>query len=112
GDSGRPLMATLAELTISSPAVSGSSNLPAATTAQKPPAATRDFACPEKPSSWFGTRPCNLVLFRNDDVERESFEKLAGFVGEFDPTIHTVIVKDQPGCTAPLPGLPTFFFSP
>ena len=41
-----------------------------------------------------------------------AYERLARFVEEFDPTIHTVIVEDKPGWSAELPNRPTFFFSP
>ena len=76
------------------------------------PATVSDFACPKSPSPLFGARHCNLVLFLGDDCDRDSFERLACFVEEFDPTIHTVIVEDKPGWLVELSNRPTFFFSP
>jgi amino acid adenylation domain-containing protein len=96
---------------LSNPA-SNSWNPLATATAQTSPAAASDFACPENPSPLFGARRCNLVLFLGDDGDRDSFERLACFVEEFDPTIHTVIVEDKPGWLVELPNRPTFFFSP
>jgi acyl carrier protein len=95
-----------------STSVSDSWNPRGTATAPKVPEAAGDFACPENPSPLFGTRRCNLVLFLGDDVERDSFEKLASFVEQCDPTIHTVVVEDKPGWLVELPNRPTFFFSP
>jgi len=75
-------------------------------------AAASDFACPKNPSPLFGARRCNLFLFLGDDGDRDSFERLACFVEEFDPAIHTVIVEDKPGWSVELPSRPTLFFSP
>jgi len=111
GDQAKPL-ATVVRL---KSANSGLDSLdPIATSAilQAPLSTVNDFACPKETSPWFGARLCNLVLFLGDDIDRNSFERLACFVEEFDPTIHTVIVEDKPGWSAELPNRPTFFFSP
>jgi hypothetical protein len=110
-ESGIPFIATPSvEGHLSNPA-SGSLYPLAAAIAQTAPATASDFACPKNPSPLFGARRCNLVLFLGDDGDRDSFERLACFVEEFDPTIHTVIVEDKPGWLVELPNRPTLFFS-
>ncbi len=79
---------------------------------QTVPFVKSDFACPDDPSPLFGARRCNLVLFLNDDVDRDSYEKVASFVEKFDPKIHTVVVEDHPGWSVDLVCQPTLFFSP
>jgi len=111
-ESRTPIIATpTAAAHLSNPA-SGSLDPRAAAIDQTASPAPSDFACPNNPSPLFGTRQCNLVLFLGDDGDRDSFERLACFVEEFDPTIHTVIVEDKPGWWVELPNRPTFFFSP
>ena len=87
-------------------------NLLAATATQTLPVVESDFACPEKPSPWFGARHCNLVLFLGDSGDRDSFENVSRWVEKFDPTIHTEIVEDKPGWSVDLPSRPSLFFSP
>jgi amino acid adenylation domain-containing protein len=84
----------------------------AAPVAQAVSAATSDFACPKTASPLFGTRHCNLVLFLGDDGDRDSYERAARLVEEFDPMIYTEIVEDKPGWSVKLPSRPTLFFSP
>ena len=93
---------------LSNPA-SGSLQPLAAATA---PVTVGDFACPENPSPLFGARHCNLILFLNDDGDRDSFERLACAVEEFDPAVHAVVVEDKPGWSVELSNRPTLFFSP
>lgn len=88
------------------------SSSPAAPTTPAMPAAASGFACPEKPSSLFGLRRCNLVLVLGDDADGDSFEKVSRWVEEFDPAIQTEIVEDRPGWSADLPNRPTLLFSP
>jgi len=111
-ESKTPCITTSAVATHLSNPASDAWNPIAAGTAQRVPATTSDFACPRDPSPLFGARRCNLVLFLGDDGDRDSFERLARFVDEFDPTIHTVIAEDKPGWFVELPNRPTFFFSP
>ena len=73
---------------------------------------TLSFHCPQAKSELFGKRECNLILLINERFAAESFEKVAGFVREFDPSIHAVVMRDvdSPGVT--LPDRPTLTFSP
>jgi amino acid adenylation domain-containing protein len=68
--------------------------------------------CPESSSEWFGRRECNLIILINEHFEMESFERIAGFVREFDPKIHTAVVRDSPGMKLDIPDGPTLTFSP
>ena len=51
-----------------------------------------------------------MVLGADDD--RGSFERVARFVGEFDPAIRTFVVDDRAGWEVDLPPRPTLVFSP
>ncbi len=70
------------------------------------------FACPQTPSKLFGRRECNLVIVINERFERKGFEKLAGCVREFDPSIHAVVTRDRTPMDVTVPRNPTLIFSP
>jgi amino acid adenylation domain-containing protein len=70
------------------------------------------YHCPEVKSPWFGRRRCNLVILLNEDFERESFERVARWVREFDPSINPVVLRDQADAKPELPPHPTLTFSP
>ena len=70
------------------------------------------FACPRAPSKLFGRRECNLVIVINERFERNGFEKLAGCVREFDPSIHAVVTRDRAPMDVTVPRNPTLIFSP
>jgi len=71
-----------------------------------------EFGCPTAPSPLFGVRRCNLVLVLGEHAERESIERLARLVEEFDPSIETALVVDEPRWRMDLPARPTLVFSP
>src|SRR5262249_41597985 len=48
----------------------------------------------------------------NERFEIESFERVAHFVREFDPTINVFVVRDSVSDNESLPALPTLTFSP
>jgi hypothetical protein len=70
------------------------------------------YHCPDVQSPWFGRRHCNLVILLNEAFDRESFERVARWVREFDPMINTVVLRDQAGAKPGLPPHPTLTFSP
>src|SRR5207244_2822007 len=70
------------------------------------------FHCPSVKSPWFGNRQCNLVIVINDLFEKASFERLAGFVQEFDAAINAIVIADNPAEHLALPTRPTLIFSP
>lgn len=78
----------------------------------RPQPAETGFDCPHLASPLFGRRPCNLVMVLGADDDRDSFERVARFVGEFDPAIRTFVVDDTAGWEAGLPPRPTLVFSP
>lgn len=69
------------------------------------------FGCPETPSPWFGKRRCNLVLMLSQYGDRESFERLARHVEDFDQSITTALVEDEPHVAIDLPARPTLIVS-
>jgi amino acid adenylation domain-containing protein len=71
-----------------------------------------NFHCPRSRSIWFGRRKCNLVIVLNEIFELASFERLAGYVCEFDSSIDVTIVPDGPWVQPPLANRPTLIFSP
>ena len=70
------------------------------------------FACPKTPSKLFGRRECNLVIVINERFERKGFEELAGYVREFDPSIHALVMRDRAPMDVAIPRNPTLIFSP
>jgi hypothetical protein len=76
------------------------------------PPAKSVYHCPDRKSPWFGRRRCNLLIVLNEGFDIESFGRVARWVGEFDPLINTVVVKDQAGANPNLPPLPTLTFAP
>jgi amino acid adenylation domain-containing protein len=70
------------------------------------------FACPKTPSKLFGKRECNLVIVINERFERKGFEELAGYVREFDPSIHALVMRDRAPMDVAIPKNPTLIFSP
>ena len=78
----------------------------------KPTSAPSSFHCPSSKSEWFGKRACNLVILVNERFEKESFERVARFVCEWDPTIHAVVVRDSAIMDIDLPKRPAMTFSP
>ena len=85
--------------------------IPSGVDIRREPAET-GFDCPHLASPLFGRRPCNLVMVLGADDDRDSFERVASFVGEFDPAIRTLVVDDRAGWEAGLPPRPTLVFSP
>lgn len=77
-----------------------------------PQPAETGFACPQKTSPLFGRGPCNLVMVLGVDDDRDSFERVARFVCEFDPAIRTFVVDDTADWEVGLPPHPTLAFSP
>jgi acyl carrier protein len=78
----------------------------------KPTSAVTSFHCPSSTSAWFGKRECNLIILINERFEMESFERIARFVRELDPTIHAVVIRDSATVDIDLPKHPTMTFSP
>ena len=76
------------------------------------PAMDSLFYCPKTRSRFFGARRCNLLIVINEFFERQSFERLAGYVREFDPEISTLVIRDRASMEVPLPRNPTLIFSP
>jgi hypothetical protein len=74
--------------------------------------ATPDFSCPKTPSEWFGKRNCELVIVLNEHFETTGFERVAGYVREFDPSIATLVVRDQPSLDLPPQTRPALIVSP
>jgi len=70
------------------------------------------FECPRHTSPQFGRRPCNLVMVLGRADDRDSYERVARLVGEFDPAIRTFVVVDAAGWETDLPPRPTLVFSP
>ncbi|HEY3304677.1 MAG TPA: amino acid adenylation domain-containing protein [Candidatus Binatia bacterium] len=70
------------------------------------------FHCPQVKSEFFGKRRCNLIILINERFDRASFEQVAAFVRELDPTIDAVVVKDTDSEEIALPQRPTLTFSP
>jgi hypothetical protein len=76
------------------------------------PAMDSLFYCPKTRSRFFGARRSNLLIVINEFFERQSFERLAGYVREFDPEISTLVIRDRASMEVPLPRNPTLIFSP
>jgi len=70
-----------------------------------------EFGCPRRASPLFGLRDCNLVIVLGADDDRDSFERVARMVSEFDPTVHPCVVADAPGWEAGLPPHPSLVIS-
>ncbi|HUH94709.1 MAG TPA: non-ribosomal peptide synthetase [Casimicrobiaceae bacterium] len=70
------------------------------------------FGCPRRASPLFGRRDCNLAIVLGVDDDRESFERAAGMVSEFDPAVRTRVVADTPGWDVGLPLQPSLVVSP
>ena len=70
------------------------------------------FSCPHTPSRLFGNRQCNLLIVINDRLDRTTFEKLAAYVREFDPSITALVSEDSVSREFSLPDSPTLIFSP
>ncbi len=79
---------------------------------ETPPPLAPAFHCPGTSSEWFGKRKCNLVIVLNEHLETDSFERIARRVGELDPSIDAVVVRDQPSVSVSLATRPTLIFSP
>jgi amino acid adenylation domain-containing protein len=73
---------------------------------------TRGFGCPSTKSDRFGKRKCNLVIVLNEIFESASFERVAGYVREFDPSIDALVVGDHPSVNLSLTPQPTLIFCP
>ena len=54
----------------------------------------------------------NIVIVMDERFKRKGFEKLAGCVREFDPSIHAVVARDRAPMDVALPRNPTLIFSP
>lgn len=76
------------------------------------PAAASPFHCPRIRSRFFGARRCNLLIVINEFFGRQSFDDLAGYVREFDPTINVLVIRDRALNEVPLPRHPTLIVSP
>ena len=70
------------------------------------------FHCPKIRSRLFGSRQCNLLIVINERFQRRSFEELARYVREFDPTINPLVIRDRASMEISLPRNPTLIFSP
>jgi hypothetical protein len=76
------------------------------------PSGKSSFYSPSGMSPFFGKRHCNLVILINERFEIDSFERVARFVREFDPTVNVFVLRDSASNKQSLPVLPTLTFSP
>ncbi len=83
-----------------------------ATALPRPQADEEGFGCPQRASSLFGRRPCNLVMVVGADDDRDTFARVARDVAEVDPAVRAFVVDDAAGWDADLPPGPTLVFSP
>jgi len=73
------------------------------------------FSCPRKKSELFGRHECNLLMVINEEFDLSafsSFERVAKYVKELDPSINVAVVRDRAPMDLNLPDRPTLIFSP